>query len=253
MTQNPDWNRDEILLTLDLYLSNRSAPPGKTSKQVSDLSHLLRELHRANGGSPSDTFRNAAGVYLKMMNLRAFDPEYTQQGRVGMTRSSKLDKAIWDEFSGDAAKVRAEAQLVRDAIKLGESGVVRVLPEPEAIEAEEGGIVLKLHKRRERDRKLVKAKLESARAVGQLSCEVCSFDFKSAYGALGEGYIEVHHLNPVHLLKPGMKTRLDDLALLCANCHRMAHRRSTTVPLQELKAAYKGNHGGLVSTCDGGG
>lgn len=238
MKQNPDWTRDEILLTLDLYLSNRSSPPGKTSKQVSDLSDLLRALHRATGGTPSETFRNAAGVYLKMMNLRAFDPEYTQQGKVGMTRSSKLDKAIWDEFSGDTAKVHSEAKLIREAIKLGNSEALRATREPGEIEAEEGGIVLKLHKRRERDRKLVKAKLEAAKSIGQVSCEVCGFDFHSTYGELGEGYIEVHHLNPVHLLKPGMKTRLDDLALLCANCHRMAHRKSATVPLDELKAAY---------------
>lgn len=176
-----------------------------------------------------------------MMNLRAFDPVYTQQGRVGMSRSSKLDKAIWEEFSGDALKVRAESQLIRNAIKLGSGGVGQAASAAEEIEAEEGGLVLKLHKRRERNRKLVKAKLDAASAAGPLSCEVCSFDFQSAYGDLGEGYIEVHHLNPVHLLKPGMKTRLDDLALLCANCHRMAHRRSATVPIEELKAAYKGH------------
>lgn len=241
MTQNPDWTRDEILLTLDLYLSNRLSPPGKTSREVSDLSELLRQLHKANGETPSETFRNSAGVYLKMMNLRAFDPQYTQQGKVGMTRSSKLDKAIWDEFSGDAAAVRREAQLIRDAVNLGNSGAIPNKAEPEPIEAEEGGIVLKLHKRRERDRKLIKAKLQAAAAVAAMSCEVCGFDFRATYGALGDGYIEVHHLNPVHLLKPGMKTRLDDLALLCANCHRMAHRRSATVPLDELKAAYVGN------------
>lgn len=241
MTQNPDWTRDEILLTLDLYLSSRASPPGKTSKEVSDLSELLRQLHSANGGRPSETFRNAAGVYLKMMNLRAFDPQYTAQGKVGMTRSSKLDKAIWDEFSGDAVSVRKEAQLIREAISLGNSTSILTAPEPSPIEAEEGGIVLKLHKRRERDRKLVKAKLEEAKSHGAVSCEVCSFDFQSTYGELGEGYIEVHHLNPVHLLKPGMKTRLEDLALLCANCHRMAHRRSATVPIEELKQAYKLN------------
>ncbi|RSV14514.1 HNH endonuclease [Sphingomonas sp. ABOLH] len=48
----------------------------------------------------------------------------------------------------------------------------------------------------------------------------------------GQLNIEVHHVKPVHTLKPGSKVRLTDLVLLCANCHRMAHRRLGALPIQ---------------------
>ncbi|WP_232308033.1 HNH endonuclease [Sphingomonas hankookensis] len=89
-----------------------------------------------------------------------------------------------------------------------------------------------MHKRYERDRKLVREKLKEAKAKGPLACEVCAFDFEATYGELGAGYIEVHHVKPVHTLKPGSKVRLTDLVLLCANCHRMAHRRLGALPIQ---------------------
>jgi 5-methylcytosine-specific restriction protein A len=97
---------------------------------------------------------------------------------------------------------------------------------------------MRLHKRYERDPKLIKEKRKAAAPDG-LVCEVCGFDYKAAYGDLGEGYIEVHHLRPVHRLVAGTKTKLSDLALLCANCHRMAHRKRSPLSLEELAAALR--------------
>lgn len=54
---------------------------------------------------------------------------------------------------------------------------------------------------------------------------MCTFDFAKVYGALGADFIEIHHTKPVAKMKPGSKTKLSDLALLCSNCHRMAHRK----------------------------
>ncbi len=96
-------------------------------------------------------------------------------------------------------------------------------------------MILAMHKRYERDRKLVREKLEAAKAKGPLVCEVCAFDFEATYGELGAGYIEVHHVKPVHTLKPGSKVKLSDLALLCANCHRMAHRSGTPTTLDAIR------------------
>jgi 5-methylcytosine-specific restriction protein A len=38
-------------------------------------------------------------------------------------------------------------------------------------------------------------------------------------------------------MKAKSKTHLNDLALLCANCHRMAHRKRIPLTVDELKAA----------------
>jgi 5-methylcytosine-specific restriction protein A len=112
---------------------------------------------------------------------------------------------------------------------------VAKLPLAEPYEGEEGGVIMRLHKRYERDPKLVREKRKAAAAAGTLACEVCGFDFEKAYGELGAGYVEVHHKKPVHTLTFGTKTNLEDLALLCANCHRMAHRRCVPMTIEELE------------------
>jgi 5-methylcytosine-specific restriction enzyme A len=95
---------------------------------------------------------------------------------------------------------------------------------------------LVLHRRREA--KLRAAKLEQVRnqQAGHIRCEVpgCGFDFEEAYGAVGAGYAQVHHLRPLHTLDEPSLTRLDDLAVVCANCHAMIHRGGECRDLAEL-------------------
>jgi predicted HNH restriction endonuclease len=55
-------------------------------------------------------------------------------------------------------------------------------------------------------------------------CQVCGLRFENAYGELGEGFAEAHHRVPLSRLTGKVKTRMQDLATVCANCHRMLHR-----------------------------
>ncbi|WP_280502149.1 HNH endonuclease [Nocardia farcinica] len=90
------------------------------------------------------------------------------------------------------------------------------------------------HFRRERDRKLRRKKIEQFRAIhSRLFCEVCGFDFEDVYGAHGSGYIECHHVVPLHV-SGETTTKLSDLVLLCSNCHRMIHYRPRWLTPQEL-------------------
>ncbi|MGO8869009.1 MAG: HNH endonuclease [Alphaproteobacteria bacterium] len=59
--------------------------------------------------------------------------------------------------------------------------------------------------------------------------------FRRYYGERGEGFIECHHRQPLDALVEGTKTRIDDLALLCANCHRMFHIQRRWLSVEELK------------------
>ena len=76
-------------------------------------------------------------------------------------------------------------------------------------------------------------------------CQVCGFDYEERYGEHGAGYIEVHHLKPVSTLKKA--TKIDpkkDMAVVCANCHRMIHRkRDHILSLPELRKIYFGRLG----------
>ena len=78
-------------------------------------------------------------------------------------------------------------------------------------------------------------KASALRRFGWLSCEVCEFDFAEEYGSLGEGFIECHHTQPLSAVKPNAKTALKDLALVCANCHRMLHTGQADMTIQQLK------------------
>lgn len=103
-------------------------------------------------------------------------------------------------------------------------------------EANEGKVLLKLHKYRERNTKLVKRKKASVLdRTGKLECEVCSFNFFERYGDLGDGFIECHHKKSVHLLEPNERTKMADLALVCANCHRMLHRSRDGLAVNKLR------------------
>lgn len=240
-SRNPPWSRDELILALDLYFKNPVSPPAKGTKAVAELSAVLNKMHRINGIIGAPTLRNENGVYLKMMNLRSLDPAVKAQGKVGMQSGGALEKTVWAEYADRTADLVADASLIRSVVLQADEPVVAKLPNADPYEGEEGGVVMRLHKRYERDAKLVSEKRKAAIENGQLACEVCHFDFRVAYGDLGLGYIEVHHISPVFALSRGSKTKLSDLALLCANCHRMAHRRRLPMSLDELREALAGS------------
>jgi hypothetical protein len=93
-----------------------------------------------------------------------------------------------------------------------------------------------LHYIYERNRTVVElAKQYAWQRDRTLPCEVCGFSYVKAYGELGEEYIEAHHKTPVASLKPKQLVKVEDIALVCANCHRMLHRGEKTLSIEELK------------------
>ncbi|KRE45820.1 HNH endonuclease [Paenibacillus sp. Soil522] len=101
----------------------------------------------------------------------------------------------------------------------------------------EGRLYEKLHKQRERSSKVVKlAKQNMKQQLGKLICQVCHFDFGQTYGALGEDFIEAHHTIPVSELNGNSITKIEDIALVCSNCHRMLHRKRPWLGINQLKS-----------------
>jgi 5-methylcytosine-specific restriction endonuclease McrA len=95
----------------------------------------------------------------------------------------------------------------------------------EQIKSKEGRISLRVHKVRERDPKIKKKAIEIfIKQNGSIFCEVCNFSFEEKYGLLGKGFIEVHHLKPISEYDENEFTSIDNLKLVCSNCHRMIHR-----------------------------
>ena len=120
--RNPNWAREELILALDLYLRFRQSPPGKTSPEVRELSELLRQI-AINAMQVSSTYRNANGVYMKMMNFRSIDPEYTANGRVGLSSINELERSVWDEFADNAAELEVAARAIRASVSRNDSEI----------------------------------------------------------------------------------------------------------------------------------
>ncbi len=67
-------------------------------------------------------------------------------------------------------------------------------------------------------------------------CKICEFDFVKEYGPIGEYFIHVHHLRPLHTLEgPYIVDPINDLVPVCPNCHAMLHQRKDCYSIEELK------------------
>jgi 5-methylcytosine-specific restriction protein A len=232
--RNPDWSRDELILALDMYLKHQGSPPGKTSKDIRDLSELLNHLGRSLGTTHDERYRNPNGVYMKLMNFRRFDQTYPG---VGLLRGGHEEERVWADFAANRERCAAVAEAITAAVLSGLPFEPATEDEEEQLDGEEGRLLTRIHRSRERNRKLVeRRKSECVKKHGCLQCEACGFDFEKVYKERGRGFIECHHTRPVHTLRPGDKTRLEDLALLCANCHRMIHAARPWLSVTKLKA-----------------
>ena len=238
---NPDWTRDELIVALDFYLEHRLRTPNKASREIKELSELLNRIGRKlfAGASGSETFRNENGVYMKLMNFRRMDPEYASRGRTGLTKGNRLEEPLWAEFAGDPDRCSRVARAI--VANLGDLESTQDLEiDGDLQEAEEGRILTRIHLVRERNRQLVKKKRrEALHRDGKLACEACGFNFASFYGDRGDGFMECHHMRAVSTLLPGQKTTLEDLVLVCANCHRMIHRSKPWLTIDQLRRLLK--------------
>lgn len=233
--RNPNWTRDELILTLDFYKRYSPSIPDKHSKEIAALSEQLNKLATIVGDKPSDTYRNPNGVYMKLMNFRRFDPESVG---VGLQRGGKDEEIVWDEFSDDAFRLRTAAHSIRSHIEEIDSFPEGLqVPSDGTEEASEGRLLTRVHVSRERNQQIVsRKKHQFEKQHGGLFCEACGFDFESVYGERGRGFIECHHTKPVSELNAGEKTNINDLSLLCSNCHRMVHRERPWLSMEQLKA-----------------
>jgi 5-methylcytosine-specific restriction protein A len=219
--RNPPWQRDELILALDFYFRHRPSSISKSHPELIALSQLLNSLPIHADRPDAAHFRNPNGVYMKLCNFLRFDPSY--EG-TGLARGGALEKEIWDLFANNRELLAETAAAIRAGYQNQDIQVSSNVDEEETFP--EGRILFRLHRSRERSHLLVKqAKQKAMEQVGRLACTACGFDFAQRYGSLGEGYIECHHTRPLSELLGETQTRLEDIALVCSNCHRMIHRR----------------------------
>lgn len=230
--KNPPWTKDELILALELYLRDRTSIGNKKHQEVLKLSEALNRLPSAIGYQKGENFRNPTGVAMKLSNFLRFDPFYKGKG---LARGNKLEKEVWETYSHQPQQLSILKKAILD-------NIIYLTNQPydesddTTTEALEGKLLTKVHSVRERNKFIVDKKKSSIlKKTGALKCEVCSFNFKNTYGSLGDGFAECHHTKPVSQLLPNERTKLEDLAIVCSNCHRMIHRSKPWKTINELK------------------
>lgn len=231
--RNPNWTRDELILALNLYISAGRKWLDRKHPDVIALSQLLNELPIHSTEDREVEFRNPNGVSMKLGTFLSLDPEYPGKG---LRRGSKLEQEVWDNYADKPYELHQVARAITSSLALG------IAESPVSYELEgddefcEGRILTLLHMERERNPKVVRRKKEKVlKELGRLACEVCGFDFAEVYGERGVGFSECHHLVPLAQLTMDQSTRLSDLAIVCANCHRMLHRGPSLLSIEELQ------------------
>ncbi|MDG4908751.1 MAG: HNH endonuclease [Mesorhizobium sp.] len=209
---NPKWTRDETLLALDL-LYRHGKPIDKNHADAAELSRLLRAARIYPETNRKESFRNADGVALKTQNLfSALNPERRLS-------SSDMDRKVVVEFPTvrklDLAQI---ANAIRQALS---DEAATVLVRDDEFEVTEGKVLAARH--RQRDGRLREKLIEARRANG-LRCEICDFAVNANAPRAAESLFEGHHTIPLAAAEGERTTRLSDMALLCACCHRFIHR-----------------------------
>ena len=207
------YTEDELILVLDAYFSG--VPEKKSDPRVIELAELV---------SP----HTPASVELQLKNFRYLDPG-KEGGAPNYSRTRA--KPVWDKFAKDRNRLESDAKVIRKLAQEAQGAAWS----PEMEEASEGRVRIRAHISRERNRKLIAQKKRSAKRNGRVVCEACGFDFAQNYLKRGEGFIECHHKKPLSELKPGTKTKLSDLALVCSNCHRMIHLKQPWLTMEDLR------------------
>lgn len=226
MSESAPLLRDEAILLLDFFLrvGSKIAPD---SAAVTTMAGLLTRLAKMNGVR---TTRSASDVVGALRDL--------DEATVG-SADNELMFTVRGTFAGDRATLSAVASAIRRDVQLQDAPAV--VPEDDELAFAEGRQLYRRHQQRERSSTAVRMKKANAlRTQGHLVCEACGFEFGTVYHELGDGYIECHHNVPVSEYAAETRTRLEDLSLVCANCHRILHRRRPWMTAPELRDYLSG-------------
>lgn len=90
---------------------------------------------------------------------------------------------------------------------------------------------------RSRSEPLRRAALKRAAGI----CEACGTNYSELAGGLGLRVLQVHHRRQLALAEAPVTNDLDDLAVVCANCHFMIHADTLhAMPVEELRDRLRG-------------
>lgn len=120
-TERRAWNREQTVLVMNLYCR---LPFGQQHSKNPQVVALAEALDRTPGS-----------VAMKLNNFTSLDPDEKKRGVHGLTGTSKLDKAVWEEFHQDWDALSVESESLWEAVV--EHRSLPALPSPPPAEGNE--------------------------------------------------------------------------------------------------------------------
>ena len=236
MAERGERYTDEEIIVLSYLAKYSSAHLG--FKHNSEIYRILERIFGRKASSSKAKYENILYEY----SINDVDKINESDGRSGEQKDAlkprETEKSRWSFYlkhwnqSGEW-RSRALSVLINDFeehnFDIGEN------------QYDEGMLVEKLHKVKERSSKLVydAKKKWNANTDGDARCSSCGFSFLQQYGELGRGFIEAHHTTPLSDIDGETSSTISDLAPLCANCHRMIHRLNDSVAVLKTRTNLK--------------
>ena len=163
--RNSPWSRDELILALDLYFDFYPSIPSPSNPKIIELCEILNNLNK------QIQLRTADSIVMKLSNFLRLDPRYSG---IGLSKGSKLENIVWKDFSNKPSELKRVALHIKKLIFSKESIYNAIDLDDE--EFEEGKMLTIFHKKRERNKKLVKMKKSTVLNItGKLLCEICGY------------------------------------------------------------------------------
>lgn len=112
--RNPNWTHDETVLLMDLYFSAPRAE--KSHPEVIALSTMLRAAGRRDGRAELVSFRNPAGIAMRLRNFGRHDPAAPPERNAGLRPGGSIDLQVWQEFGDNRAALASEVARIRQSV-----------------------------------------------------------------------------------------------------------------------------------------
>lgn len=175
---------------------------------------------------------------LRLSDVTKYPQLRAWYGKRQFRRTHELEpdvaQALLDEIARLNPSIRSQLRQRKNGLKSIPISTNKAMKSPRIETFEEGGIkevTVELTRRNPQLR---------SRAISEYgyACKICGFNFEEHYGDIGAGYIELHHLRPLSNRKGKHEASITDVAVVCANCHRMLHRSGRTpITLDVLQRA----------------
>jgi predicted HNH restriction endonuclease len=231
-------------------------PKGVTTSQL--IKHLIDVMHPSGHDMEIISGRHDTYFSQKVRNLKSHNTftkknlaEYKSIGKQGLWKITRdginylegieivVDDSQPEDIVTSLSNQGFNSKTIEKEAEKNYSGLI----------IEEGSLDKRTTAQRNRSSKLREIAISEFKKQheGQLYCVACGFNFLKTYGELGKDFIEIHHGEPMHLMdiegeKITIAEALKKIFTVCPNCHRMIHRGSAMLSIDELKTMLIGTN-----------